>query len=61
MVAVPASGRTRVARMRTSVVLPAPFGPSSAKTEPASIGQVDVVEHQVAAEGLADPGSLNCV
>ena len=35
-VAVPASGRSRVARMRTIVVLPAPFGPSSASTEPVS-------------------------
>ncbi len=36
MVAVPASGRSRVARIRTIVVLPAPFGPSRASTEPVS-------------------------
>ena len=36
IVAVPASGRTRVARIRTIVVLPAPLGPSSARTEPVS-------------------------
>ena len=29
---VPASGRVRVARMRRSVVFPAPFGPKSART-----------------------------
>src|SRR5262249_42473159 len=33
-VAVPASARNKVARMRTAVVLPAPFGPSIAKTVP---------------------------
>ena len=33
-VAVPASARITVDRIRTMVVLPAPFGPSSAKTSP---------------------------
>src|SRR4051812_12016758 len=32
--AVPPSGRSRVARMRTTVVLPAPFGPSRPNTVP---------------------------
>ena len=32
--AVPESARSRVARMRTAVVLPAPFGPSTPSTEP---------------------------
>ena len=50
----PASGRTSVARMRTIVVLPAPFGPSRAKTEPGLDGEVDVVERGVPAEGLGD-------
>ena len=31
----PASAADSVARIRTIVVLPAPFGPSSAKTDPA--------------------------
>ena len=35
-IAVPASARSSVERIRTVVVLPAPFGPSSANTEPAS-------------------------
>ena len=35
MVADPASGRIRVARILTIVVLPAPFGPSRASTDPA--------------------------
>ena len=34
MLATPPSGRIKVARMRTMVVLPAPFGPSKAKTDP---------------------------
>ena len=34
-VALPASGRSSVARIRMVVVLPAPFGPSSATTSPA--------------------------
>src|SRR5581483_8046422 len=37
--AVPESGRIRVARIFTSVVFPAPFGPSSASTEPVSISR----------------------
>ncbi len=37
--AVPESGRTKVAKMRTIVVLPAPFGPSRAKTDPASMAR----------------------
>ncbi len=32
---VPASGRARVVRIRTAVVFPAPFGPSSPRTVPA--------------------------
>ena len=32
--AVPADGRTSPARIRSSVVLPAPFGPISAQTRP---------------------------
>ena len=34
-VARPASGRAIVVRMRTAVVLPAPFGPSSPRIVPA--------------------------
>ena len=33
--AVPESGRARVVRIRTAVVLPAPFGPRSPSTVPA--------------------------
>ena len=32
--ALPASGRSSVARIRTAVVLPAPFGPSTPSTVP---------------------------
>src|SRR5712691_11531830 len=36
MHACPESGASSVVRIRTRVVLPAPFGPSSAKTRPGS-------------------------
>ena len=42
--AVPASGRSSVARMRTVVVLPAPFGPSRPSTVPVCDVEVDAVE-----------------
>ena len=48
----PASGSSRVARMFTIVVLPAPLGPSRANTVPGD-GQVDAVEHDVVAKRLA--------
>ena len=45
-----------VDRICTVVVLPAPFGPSSAKTVPCGDVQVDAVEHDLVAVGLAQAG-----
>ena len=44
----PASAGISVDRMCTIVVLPAPFGPSSAKTVPSATVEVDAVEHDLA-------------
>ena len=40
----PPSGRSRVVRIRTAVVLPAPLGPSSPQTVPAGDRQVEAVQ-----------------
>ena len=49
----PWSASSRVARIRTIVVLPAPLGPNSANTLPCSTVEVESVEDDVVAEGLA--------
>ena len=38
------------------VVLPAPLGPSRAKTVPSAHGEVEAVEDDLVAEGLAQAG-----
>ena len=48
----PASGRTRVATALTNVVLPAPFGPSSAVTPPDLGDEVEAGERVDVAEPL---------
>ena len=45
--------------MRTAVVLPAPFGPSSPKTLPASTLEVDAAEGLDVAVALAQAGGLD--
>ena len=52
----PASAPIRVERIWTIVVLPAPLGPSSAKIGALGDVEVDAVEHDVVAEGLAQAG-----
>ena len=47
---VPASGSTKPAIARSSVVFPLPLGPSSAKSSPLLDAQVDIVERQRLAE-----------
>ena len=54
-VARPASGLSSVARIRTVVVLPAPFGPSRPRTVPSSTIEVDAVE----GADLALPGAVD--
>ena len=49
----PASGVRSPAMIDTSVVLPAPFGPSSPHTSPASTLEADLVERRVVAVALA--------
>ena len=46
----PASGCSKPARMRSSVVLPQPDGPSSAKNSFSRISQRDIVERRDRAE-----------
>ena len=53
-VAVPASAFSSVERIRTSVVLPAPFEPSSAKMLPALHIEVDAPQHLQVLERLLD-------
>ncbi len=55
----PASGRRIVVRMRTAVVLPAPFGPSRPKTVPAGDLEVDAVEGDEVAEPLREALDLD--
>ncbi len=50
--ALPASGRSSVASIRTIVVLPAPFGPSSETTVPGLDAQVERVDGGEVAEAL---------
>ena len=54
----PASGWSAPARIAISVLLPAPFWPTSAQTSPAAHGQVDAVERDGRAERLADAAHL---
>lgn len=49
----PASARISVVRIRTAVVLAAPLGPSSEKIVPAANFQIDSVQHDLFAVGLA--------
>ena len=51
--------RIRVDRIRTIVVLPAPLGPSRAKTVPSATVKVDAVEHDRLPERLAHAGDLD--
>ncbi len=53
-VAVPASGMSSVVSTRTSVVLPAPLGPSRPRTVPLAHVEIDAVEGAHVAEGLDD-------
>ena len=46
----PASGRSNPAIMRSSVVLPEPLGPSTARKPPSSEPQVDAVDRAPVAE-----------
>ena len=48
----PPSGSSRVVRMRTAVVLPAPFGPEHAEHRPARHRQVDAAQRVHLAERL---------
>ena len=48
----PPSGCSSVVRMRTAVVLPAPFGPSTPSTVPARHGQVDAAQRMHIPERL---------
>ena len=57
---VPPSGGSSVVRMRTAVVLPAPFGPSRPSTLPACDAQVDAAERLDVAVALAQPLCLDC-
>ena len=51
----PASGGTSVERIRTRVVLPAPFGPSSPKTAPSGTSRSTPASACGRAEALRDP------
>ena len=57
----PPSAAISVDRICTVVVLPAPLGPSRAKIVPSATSQVDAVEHDLVAEGLAQPGDSDRV
>ena len=54
---VPASGRSKPAISRSVVVLPEPDGPSSVKNSPSRDLEVDAVDRNHVAVGLADPPS----
>ena len=50
--AVPASGRIKVVNTRTAVVLPAPLGPNTPKTSPASIDKLTSLSTGLAAANV---------
>ena len=52
---MPSSGRSKPAISRSVVVLPEPDGPSSVKNSPARDLEVDAVDGDHLAVGLADP------
>ncbi len=54
-VAEPASGANSVASMRSSVVLPAPFGPRMAKIIPRGTSEVDAVDRAGVPNDLTSP------
>ena len=62
--AVPASGVSRVERMRTAVVLPAPLGPSTPSTVPAGHGEVHALQRprlpEVLHEALGLDHQVSC-
>ena len=58
--ASPPSASSSVARIRTVVVFPAPFGPSSAKTRPAGDDEREVLQHPHASERLCQGRQFNC-
>ena len=58
-VARPASGRRIVVKIRTAVVLPAPFGPSRPSTVPVGTREVDAVDGDDVAEALREPFGLD--
>ena len=55
----PGVGLSSVVRMRTAVVLPAPFGPSSPSTLPAGAREVDAAEGAHLAVSLLDAARLD--
>jgi hypothetical protein len=55
--AVPASGVSNVARMRTAVVLPAPFGPSSPNTVPVRTARLTPSSARVSPNRLTRPSA----
>ena len=57
-VTVPSSGDSKPARMRSSVVLPQPLGPSSAKNSPCRISRETSDERRDVAEPAADTCDL---
>ena len=57
--ACPSSARSSVATVRTNVVLPAPFGPSTATTCPCVRDQVESVERGGLAESLGEAMGLD--
>ena len=50
----PSSSSSRPASMRRAVVLPQPEGPTSTMSSPSAMRQVEVVDHGVRVEALAD-------
>ena len=59
IVTLPASARTRPTRIRSAVVLPAPFGPSSPTTWPSSTDEIEPIEGGDAPVSLAQAGRLD--
>ena len=53
-VMAPSSGANTPAIMLNSVVLPAPFGPITAKIAPCAHAEAHLVDREQAAEALAD-------
>jgi hypothetical protein len=54
---MPPSGRSRPTAIDSDVVLPAPFGPTRPKNDRPN-RQVDVIDGDVVAEPLEQPGEL---